>query len=192
MLYEQVPGAILPATTFVLRAQGDVDVPALIAAARSTLARDAPRLAVSRVSTLQMVFDEAVGPAGQVVTLVSLLAVLALVLGAIGVYGMISHFVTRRTREYGIRIALGLPPAQVVTHVLGRGLRLVALGVVAGIAAALASTRLLASLLHDVSATDLPALAGAVTALLLAGSLAAVIPARRASRTDPAVVLREQ
>ena len=192
MLYEQVPGAILPATTFVLRAQGDVDVPALIAAARGTLARDAPRLAVSRVSTLQMVFDEAVGPAGQVVTLVSLLAVLALVLGAIGVYGMISHFVTRRTRAYGIRIALGLPPAQVVTHVLGRGLRLVALGVVAGVAAALASTRLLASLLHDVSATDLPALAGAVTALLLAGSLAAVIPARRASRTDPAVVLREQ
>jgi putative ABC transport system permease protein len=191
MLYEQVPGAILPETTFVLRGAGEVDVPALIAGARGTLARDAPRLAVHRVSSLHMVFDEAIGPAGQVVTLVSLLAALALVLGAIGVYGMISHYVTRRTREYGIRIALGLPPARVVWQVAGRGLRLVVLGSIAGLAGAAVSTRLLGSLLHDVSATDGRAFAAAVLALLVAGSLAAMIPARRASRTDPAVALRE-
>lgn len=191
MLYEQVPGAILPATTFVLRGGGEADVAAIVAAARDVLARDVPRLAVHRVSSLRLVFDEAVGPAGQVVPLVSLLAGLALALGAVGVYGMISHFAARRTREYGIRIALGLPPSGVLAQVVSRGLRLVAFGAVAGVAAALATTHLLDSLLHGVNAWDARAMAGAVAVLFAAGGLAAAIPARRASRTDPAVVLRE-
>jgi ABC-type antimicrobial peptide transport system permease subunit len=124
--------------------------------------------------------------------LLSLLAALALLLGAVGVYGMISHFVTRRAREYGIRLALGLSPGHVVTQVLGRGLRLVAAGTAVGVVAALALTRLLASMLYGVEASDPRALAGAVAALLVAGALAAFIPARRASRTDPAFVLRQQ
>jgi putative ABC transport system permease protein len=192
MLYEQVPGGILPGTSFVLRAVHPEQEAALIATARQVLARDVPRLAVHRVTTMEALLDQAVGPAGQVVRLVSLLAALALVLGGIGVYGMVSHFVTRRSREYGIRIALGLPPARVLSEVVRRGLRLVAFGSLVGVAAALALTRLLGSLLYGVSATDAPALAGAVLALLVAGALAALVPARRASRTDPAVVLREQ
>jgi putative ABC transport system permease protein len=191
MLYAQVPGGILPGTTFVLRASSEAEVPALVAAARATLARAAPRLAVHRVGSLRMVFDEAVGPVGRVVTLVTMLAVLAMVLGTIGVYGMISHFVTRRTREYGIRIALGLSPAELAPQVVRQGLRLVVLGAAAGALAAVASTRLLGSLLYGVAATDLAALGMAVAALLLAGALAALLPARRASRTDPAIVLRE-
>jgi putative ABC transport system permease protein len=192
MLYEQVPGGVLSATTFVLRTGSTAEVPAVIQAARAALARVAPRIAVDRVTTLQVVFDRAVGPAGQVVTLVSILAGLALVLGAIGVYGMVSHFVARRTRDYGICLALGLPPARVVSQVVGRGVRLVAAGVAAGIVAALMATRLLSSLLYGVTAADPLALVGAVAALLAIGTIAAFVPARRASRTDPAVVLREQ
>jgi putative ABC transport system permease protein len=192
MLYEQVPGSIAPEITFVLRASSPADVPVVIQAARSTLARDAPNLALHRVTTMQAVFDEAVGPAGQVVTLVSLLAGLALVLGAIGVYGVISHFVVRRTRDYGIQIALGLRPERLVSQVVGRGVALVACGAGVGVIAALLSTKLLASLLYGVSVGDPQVLAGAVATLILVGSLAALVPARRASRTDPAVVLREQ
>jgi ABC-type antimicrobial peptide transport system permease subunit len=105
---------------------------------------------------------------------------------------MISHFVTRRVREYGIRLALGLPPGRVVSLVLGRGLRLVTIGSAVGVVAALILTRLLASLLYGVGAADPQVLAGAVAVLVVAGAFAAFIPARRASRTDPAFVLRQQ
>jgi len=105
---------------------------------------------------------------------------------------MISHFVARRSREYGIRLALGLAPSRVGVSVLGRGLRLVALGSAVGIVAAIVLTRLMSSLLFGVGATDLVALTAAVAALAAAGGVAAAIPARRASRTDPAMVLREQ
>jgi putative ABC transport system permease protein len=123
---------------------------------------------------------------------VSLLAGLALVLGAVGVYGMISHYVTRRLREYGIKLALGMAPERVIAEVLGRGLWLVGAGGVFGIVAALALTRLLGALLYGVGATDPVTLAGAVATLVVAGLLAALVPARRASRTNPAVVLRQQ
>jgi putative ABC transport system permease protein len=192
MLYDQVPDGIRPETTFVVRTASEPDVPAMIQAARTTLTREAPHLAVHSVTSMQAVFDEAVGPAGQVVTLVSLLAGLALVLGAVGVYGVISHLVARRTRDYGIQIALGLPPARLVSQVIGRGLRLVGIGSAVGVASALLLTNLLSSLLYGVSAADPQAIAGAVLALLAVGSLAAWIPARRASHTDPATVLREQ
>jgi putative ABC transport system permease protein len=191
MLYEQV-STNLPTTTLVLRADAPAGVPALLRSARGVLARDVPRLAVDGATSLRIVFDQAVGPAGQVVTLVAILAALALALGAIGVYGMISHDVTRRARDYGVRIALGLLPARVLSQVVGRGVRLVTAGAVLGIAAALVLTRLLSSLLHEVSAVDPGAFAGAVLVLLAAGTLAAYVPARRASRTDPADVLREQ
>ena len=137
------------------------------------------------------VLEEAVGPAGQIVTLLALLAGLALVLGAVGVYGVISHYVTRRTKDYGIRIALGQSPGEVVRQVVGRGAGLVAIGGLMGVAAAVAATRVLSSLLYGVEATDPLALAGAVATLLFVGMLAALVPARRASRTDPAVVLRQ-
>jgi ABC-type antimicrobial peptide transport system permease subunit len=142
------------------------------------------------MQTMASVFEDAVGAPGRISTLVSLLAALALALGGVGVYGMISHFVMRRTREYGIRLALGLAPGRVVSEVVGRGLRLVVVGCAVGIAAAVALTRLLSSLLYGVEATDPRILGGAVIVLVTTGALAALIPARRASRTDPAFVLR--
>ncbi len=191
MLYEQVPGGLLPTTTLVVRANSPGVMAALMQSARGVLGRDAPRLAVEQVTSLRTVFDKAVGPTGQVVTLVAILAGLALLLGAIGVYGMISQHVSRRSRDYGIRIAVGLLPEQVLSQVVGRGLRLVMTGAALGVAAALVLTRLLSSLLHDVSPSDPGTLVVAVLVLMGAGTLAAYIPARRASRTDPADVLRE-
>ncbi len=191
MLYEQVPYTSHQ-VAYVILAANPEDVPRLLQAGRSVLQREGRRLAVEGTVTMESVFEEAIGAPRQIATLLSLLAGLALLLGAVGVYGMISHFVSRRMREYGIRIALGLPPAKVVSQVMTRGVVLVILGSAVGIAAAFLLTRLLASLLYGVGATDPQALAGAVAALLLVGALAALSPALRASRTDPASVLRNQ
>jgi len=177
--------------SFVLRTRSEENVAVILDMARSVITRDGPQLAVQEMTTMQNVFDLSVGPAGQVVTLLSILAGLALVLGAVGVYGVISHYVTRRSREYGIRIALGQTPSGVVGQVVGRGAGLVAAGSAIGIAAAIGVTEVLSSLLYGVKATDPLAMTGAVLVLLAVGIMAAFVPARRASLTDPAVVLRQ-
>jgi putative ABC transport system permease protein len=191
MLYEHVGSSILPGASFALRATSPDDVLRVLQAARSTLQRDAPHLAIHRATTMQTEFDRAVGPAAQVATLLSLLAGLALVLGGVGVYGVISHFAARRTRDYGICIALGLAPARVTLQVVRTGLALVAIGSAIGVVAALALTRILSSLLYGIGAADPLALSGAVLALLVIGALAAFVPAWRAGRTDPVLALRQ-
>jgi ABC-type antimicrobial peptide transport system permease subunit len=160
--------------------------------ARRTIQQTAPTVAVQEVTTMESVVAKAVGPARQVMTLLTLLTGLALVLGAVGIYGVISHFVTRRRRDYGVRLALGQSTGGVVRQVVGRGGRLVALGSVIGVVGALLMARLLQSLLYGVGAADPLAMAAAVAALAAVGLAAAYVPARRASRTEPAMVLREQ
>ena len=189
MLFEQLP-FLYNQVSFVLRTDS-IDAASILADARSAIARESAQLAVHQTTTMKNIFDLALGPTGQVVTLVSLLAGLALVLGAVGVYGVISHYVVRRSREYGIRIALGQNPLLVVRQVVGRGAALVALGSALGIALAMGASRLLASLLYGVEPTDPVAMAGAIAVLLAVGMLAAFVPARRASLTDPVVVLRQ-
>jgi predicted permease len=190
MLYDHVP-MVWHQVSFVLRTGSEDRLPALLDLARSTIAKSGSQLAVQETTSLRNIFDLAVGPAGQIVTLLSLLAALALVLGAVGVYGVISHYVARRSRDYGIRIALGQQPSRVVREVVGRGVVLVAIGSTIGVVAALFLTKVLATLLYGVKATDPVSMAGAVVVLLTVGVLAAFVPARRASLTDPAVVLRD-
>jgi ABC-type antimicrobial peptide transport system permease subunit len=190
MLYEHLP-TVWHQGTFVLRTDSESQVAPLIEAARSAIGRESRQLAVQQATTMKSVFDLSVGAAGQVVTLLTLLAGLAVVLGAVGVYGVISHFVTRRARDYGIRLALGQQPRLVIQQVVGRGVALVALGSTIGIVLALAVTRVLASLLYGVEPSDPLALAGAVALLLGVGAMAAFLPARRASLTDPVEVLRQ-
>jgi predicted permease len=189
MLFQQVP-IVYNQVSFVLRSDS-IEPASVLLDARSAIGRESTQLAVQQMTTMKNIFDLALGPTGQVVTLVSLLASLALVLGAVGVYGVISHYVVRRSREYGIRIALGQHPLLVIRQVVGRGAALVALGSAIGIALAIGASRLLASLLYGVQPTDPFAMAGATTVLLAVGMLAAFVPARRASLTDPAVVLRQ-
>jgi ABC-type antimicrobial peptide transport system permease subunit len=191
MLYDQLPVAIGNQVTFVLKADASVGESAVLETARSTIQQTGSQLAVQKSMTLKDVFDLALGPTGQIVTLLTLLAALALILGAVGVYGVMTHYVTRRARDYGICIALGQMPSAVVRQVVGRGAALVAVGGTIGIAAAIAATKVLSTLLFGVTATDPISLASAIAILLAVGILAAFVPARRASLTDPAVILRQ-
>jgi putative ABC transport system permease protein len=123
-------------------------------------------------------------------SLLSLFATLALTLATVGIYGVISYAVSQRTREIGVRMALGANPRDVLRLILGEGLKLVLAGVALGIIAALAMTRLLATMLYGVSVTN-PVIFSSVVVLLVAVSLAACfVPARRAMRVDPIVALR--
>lgn len=189
VLSEQTPFA--PEQISLVLRTSDTNLAPLAAAARRTLEQERRDFAVQETTTLQNIFDLSVGPVGQVVTLVTLLTTLALLLGAVGVYGVISHFVQRRSREFGIRLALGQRPSLIIRRVVTRGVALVALGGAIGIAAALLLASLLASLLYGVEAADPLSMAGAVGVLLLVGVCATLIPARRASRLDPAVILRQ-
>jgi len=191
MLYEQMTGYTPTRHTLVLRSQPGHDPAALLEDARRQIAAVAPSVAVQRTTTLEAVFAQAIGPARQVMSVLVLLTALAVVLGAVGVYGVTAHFVRRRQRDLGIRIALGLRPSRLVAQVVGRGGVLVLIGSVIGTIAALILARLLSTFLYGVSAVDPLSLAGATLALLAVGVAAALLPAWRASRLDPAAVFRE-
>jgi len=178
--------------TFVIRTARPADAATVLDAARRTVRRVAPAFAVQGTTTMQRVLDGAVGPARQVMSLLTLLSALALVLGAVGIYGVISHFAARRQRDWAIRVALGLPGSRVVTHIVGQGATLVAAGIAFGGLGTVVLARLLASFLFGVSAVDPLAFAAAGALLLLIGVAAASIPARRAGTVDPALVMREQ
>jgi predicted permease len=190
VLYEQMP-FVYGGISFVVRAHSEEQIPGVLSAARSSISRERVRLAIQDTTTMARLFERAVGPAAQIGTLLAILAGLALVLGAIGVYGVMSHYVTRRSRDYGICIALGMQPSRVVRQVVGRGSALVGAGSVIGIVAAAIATNLLATLLYGIEPTDPLAFVAAVAVLFAVGVLAAFVPARRASLTDPAIVLRE-
>ena len=122
--------------------------------------------------------------------LTGIFAAVALALAAIGVYASVAHSVGRRTREFGVRVALGATPGSVVWLALGEALRPVLAGSVLGLALTVAGSRFLQAFLFDVSAIDPVALAGAVLTLMLVAACAAWLPARQASRLDPVAALR--
>ena len=176
--------------SLVVRTRGDAA--AILDDARQAIQRTAPNVAVMEATTMERLFDIAVGPARQVMTLLALLSGLALVLGAVGIYGVISHFAARRKRDWAIRVALGLPGSRVVRHIVGQGALLVVMGVAIGAVGTVALARLLTSFLFGVSTVDPIAFASAFAALLAIGVVAALVPARRAGSVNPARVLREQ
>jgi len=190
MLYEHVPW-LLPGESIVFRTQGRSDPTPLLDTARRAIQTAAPSVAVRELTTMESVFTRSIGPSRQVMSLLTLLSALALILGVVGVYGVVSHFVTRRKRDWAIRIAVGLRPTRVITQVLRHGGLLVAAGIALGLAAFLVLARLLASFVYGIGTTDPISLAGAAAVLLAAGLLAAFLPARRASRIDPAMALKD-
>jgi ABC-type antimicrobial peptide transport system permease subunit len=125
-------------------------------------------------------------------SVISIFGFLALGLACVGIYAVVSYSVEQRVREMGIRLALGAAPHSILGHVLGEGLVLALIGIGAGLLAALALTRYLATLLYTVRPTD-PLVYATVTSILVAAALAGCyFPARRATRVDPALVLREE
>jgi putative ABC transport system permease protein len=114
----------------------------------------------------------------------------ALLLGAVGIYGVIAYIAAQRTREIGIRMALGAQAADVRRLVLGQGMMLAGIGIAIGLVGALGVTRVMRALLYETSPTDLLTFAGVVPLLVAAALLACWIPARRAMRADPIVALR--
>lgn len=176
--------------TVVMRSRGDPAVP--LNTARTlvlSLDRDLP---VYDAFTLESMVDRALGQPKFYVLLLSIFAALALVLAVVGIYGVIAYAVQQRSREIGIRIALGASTERVVGMVVRRGLTLAVIGVALGTAGAYAVTRVLQSLLFSVSARD-PLTFAAVAALLGGVAvLASWIPARRAARVDPLTAMRAE
>jgi ABC-type antimicrobial peptide transport system permease subunit len=124
--------------------------------------------------------------------LIGSFAALALVLSAVGIYGVVMYGVTQRTRDIGVRMALGARPAQVLGSILRDGMRLAVIGLAIGIGGALALTRVLRAQLFETSPTD-PTTFGAIVVLLAAvAAVASWLPARRATRVDPMVALRTE
>ena len=128
---------------------------------------------------------ESVGPARLNSTLVGVFSLFALVLASIGIYGVISYTVVQRTREIGIRIALGAPTSTVVRLIMRQGMTPVVLGVVAGLAGSIAMTRLISGLLFGVGATDPLTFVTATAVLATVGAVACLVPAVRAARVVP-------
>ena len=178
--------------SIVLRAAPGISETSLLEPARRAIARVAPAVAVQQTTTMRRVLDTAIGPARQVVVLLSLLSGLALILGGVGVYGVMMHFASRRRRDWAIRVAIGLPGSRVIAHVLGHGALLVSAGIAVGIVVATTLTRLLSSFLYEVSAVDPLVFATAAAALFAVGMVAAFVPALRAGMADPLKALREQ
>jgi putative ABC transport system permease protein len=191
------PAVYLPYTQFVLPYMGAVvrtdRGPAAVASAvKAAVAQVDPELPIGDVKTMERIIEESTGEPRFRSFLIASFAVLALLLAAVGVYGLISFTVTQRVPEIGVRLALGASPRQVFSQVIGQGLRLAVIGVVAGLVVATAATTLLRDLLFNTSATDPVIYAGLAALLLAMAALACYVPARRAMRVDPMTALRSE
>jgi predicted permease len=149
-----------------------------------------PQQPISRVQPMDALLETSLGPWKLQAQLLCGFAALALLLASIGIYAVMSYTVAQRTQEIGLRMALGAEPSSVLRLVLGGGLKLVALGLMIGLAAAFALSRTLEHLLFSVRAQDLSTFAGSAAVLAIVAALACWIPARRATKVDPIVALR--
>jgi ABC-type antimicrobial peptide transport system permease subunit len=180
--------ALTPRGTGVLvRGTGQ---PGLFAAIRAMVRGLNGQWVVYGSQTMNEAISDSFAARRSAMALSSVFALVALGLAAIGIYGVTSHLVGRRTQEIGLRLALGASRREVLGLILGQGLRLASGGVALGLAAALVLTRLLAGLLYGTSATDLPTFAAVAVILVLVTLAACYLPARRGTRVDPAVALR--
>ena len=168
------------------------DPAALAAPARAVLRELDPTIPVYDVATMEERLMRASAQRRFVMRLLSAFAGVAVLLAGIGLYGVVSHSVAQRTREVGVRVALGAERRDIVRLVLGQGVTLVAVGVAGGLAGAVVSTRYLGTLVFRVSPVDPPTLAGAAGLLIVVALMAHIVPLRRALRIDPASALRHE
>lgn len=151
-----------------------------------------PLLPLYNVMTMEERAGAALARQRFATTLLGTFAGLALLLAAVGLYGVMAFSVAQRTREIGLRMALGADAPRVLRGVLGQGLALAGLGIALGLAGAFALQRVMAGMLYGVAATDPATLAGVSALMAFAALLAAFLPARRATRVDPMEALRAE
>jgi putative ABC transport system permease protein len=176
--------------TFTLVARTSTDARTLAPSIRKEVWATDKDLPVSNMKLMDELISNSVAQSRFYVILLSVFAGLALVLAAVGVYGVMSYSVTLRTRDIGIRMALGARPFDIFKHTLIQALILALIGLGIGLVLAVTSTRVLSSLLYGVNATDPTTLVATAVILLVVALLASYIPARRATKVDPMVTLR--
>ncbi len=174
--------------TLVVR--GETDAFALIKSVQNRIWELNPDQPITQIASMDQLISTSVAQYRFSVLMMGLFAAVALILAAVGIYGVLSYLVTRRTREIGIRMTLGAQFTNVMKLVIGQGMAPAAIGIAAGLAAAVGMTGLMSSMLFEINATD-PAIFGTASGLLLVVAfLACYIPARRACRVDPQEALR--
>lgn len=178
---------LLVSPALVVKGDG---APPPLSAVRALIATLDARVATGRIGTLDAIVAAAVGEPLRLRFFLALLGALALVVGAIGIYSVVSYSVTRRRAEFGLRLALGAAPRRVLVEVVTSALAPVAVGVVAGLLAVAGLGPVAQRFLYGVDAGDPMSLAAAAAALIAASVGAAVVPALRAGRTDPMTALR--
>lgn len=178
------------AMTLVVRTA--VEPLALVAPVQAAVARLNAAAPVSAVATLDQIVSSAMWQPRFNLLLTGLFAGVALILAAIGLYGVLAYAVAQRTREIGVRLALGASARAVLGLTLGEGMKLASIGLLCGLVGALGLTRIMASLLFDVTPTDPWTFAGVSLLLLVVAAIACWLPARRAARVDPMVALRSE
>ena len=177
-------------TNLVVRTQGDPEV--IVKRIIDAVHAVDPMQPITSTYTLDDAVGEAVARPRLLTVLLGLFGAMGLILGALGLYGVLSYLVNQRTREIGVRLALGAQRADVLRMVVGRGLLLATIGVGVGLIAALLFTRLMQGVLYGVTSTDPLTFAAVAGVLLLVATIASAIPALRATRVDPLVALRSE
>ncbi len=178
-----------PRAAMTMTMLSDADTRSVTSAARGILRELDPDVPPS-FQTFQQVYSASLGSRKFNVILIGFFGITALLLATAGVFGVMAYSVSRRTREFGVRVALGATSGDVLRMVVGQGMRTILIGVAIGVVGAFALTRVISSLLFGVTATDPVTLAGVTILLVAVALLACYIPARRATKVDPVVALR--
>jgi ABC-type antimicrobial peptide transport system permease subunit len=195
------PTGYLPMTTpvtgarpglMIITARGTQDPTALVPLIRNIVRRADPDVPLTTARTMQSVTDDALAETSFTMMILSVAALVALVLGAVGLYGVIGYVVSQRTKEIGVRIALGAVPRSVRRMVLRQGLVLAGVGTGFGLIGAALMSRLLDALLFEVDSRDPFTFVAVATVLFGVSALAAYLPARRASAVSPLEALRAE
>jgi len=179
-----------PSGTMFLAVRAGGDPSALASAVRNAVWAIDPAQPISNVKTMEQRVDTSVAQPRLNAWLLGMFAAAALILASIGIYGVVSHDVTQRTHEIGVRMALGARRSDIIRLVIGQGLLTVAAGLGAGLLGAFALTRAMATLLFGVSPTDPATFAGVSVLLVVVAVLASYVPARRATKVDPITAIR--
>jgi ABC-type antimicrobial peptide transport system permease subunit len=175
----------------VVRANSDI-TPSFITSIRDAVQRQNNQNVIANTQTMNEVIADSLGQRRFAMIVLGSFAAAALLLASLGIYGVISYLVGQRTHELGIRVALGASRRQILTLVLGHGLKMALAGVALGLVAAFGLTRLMRTMLYGVGATDPATFASIAVLLTIVAIVACYLPARRATKVDPLTALRTE